>query len=84
MPTDGRGPAAAGRKEHSVEELPLAPIALAAAALLVGPVRRRVAPVALATGKAAAGVVGAAAGGIGQIVDAVVRGDGPSAPNAQS
>jgi hypothetical protein len=60
-----------------VEDLPLAPLALGAAALLVGPVRRRVLPVARATGAAALGLVGAAAGGIGQIVDAAVRGDRP-------
>jgi hypothetical protein len=58
-----------------VEDLPLAPLALGAAALLVGPVRRRVMPVARATGVAALGLVGAATGGIGGIVDAAVRGD---------
>ena len=64
-------------KGPDVEDLPLAPIALAVAALLVGPVRRRVLPVARATGAATLGVVGATVGGLGHIVDAALRGDGP-------
>lgn len=68
-----------------MDDLPLAPMVAGAAVLLVGPVRRRVLPVARATARAGAGVVGATVVGTFGILGAAVRGDASAdTPSAAS
>jgi hypothetical protein len=58
-----------------MDDLPVVPLVAGAAVLLVGPLRRRVLSVAKATGRAGAGVVGAAVIGTRDIVEVAVRGE---------
>lgn len=68
-------PAGRGGKVAVMDEIPYVPLLVGAAALLVGPVRRRAASVAAATTRAAAGIVATTVAGAVDIGAAAVRGD---------